>query len=171
MKEINNFTNYEDVVSVLQKDGAFLTVKDRDGNLNAMTIGWALSGIIWRRPVMMVAVRPVRHTYTLLENADDFTVTFPFSDMKEELVCCGSKSGRDLDKFKECSLVTVSSKKINSPIVSAERGRFYECKIVQKTLMDKNNLDPDCEKNFYQSKGHGSHHVYYFGEIMACYEA
>ena len=53
--------------------GAFLTVKAGEA-LNTMTIGWATIGIVWSRPIFMVAVRLSRHTFSLIEEADDFTV-------------------------------------------------------------------------------------------------
>ena len=56
------------------KAGAFLTVKADDA-VNTMTIGWATIGYIWQKPVFMVAVRDSRHTFTLLEKTDNFTVT------------------------------------------------------------------------------------------------
>ena len=55
------------------KKGAFLTVL-ADGKVNTMTIGWATLGFIWQRPVLMIAVRDSRHTFSLLEKIDNFTV-------------------------------------------------------------------------------------------------
>ena len=167
MKEVNSFENYNDIMSVLRGDGAFLTVRDRSSKTNTMTIGWALLGVMWRKPILMVAVRPNRYTSNLLENADDFTVTFPFSDMKKELAFCGSHSGREVSKFKEPTINVLPSQKVRSPIMEVRSARFYECKIVQKTPMDAKTLEPDYEKNLYQGK---SHHIFYFGEIVACYE-
>ena len=88
------------------KKGAFLTVAADDA-VNTMTIGWATIGYIWQRPVFMVAVRDSRHTFNLLEKTDNFTVSIPADDSYHEaLMVCGSKSGRDIDKFKECGLQT-----------------------------------------------------------------
>jgi flavin reductase (DIM6/NTAB) family NADH-FMN oxidoreductase RutF len=168
MKEVNSFENFNDIVSVLRENGAFLTVRDRTNKLNTMTIGWALLGVVWRKPILMIAVRPDRYTFNLLENADDFTVTFPFSDMKKELTFCGANSGRDLDKFRDGSITILPSQKVRSPVIEAKSARYYECKIVEVAPMDAKRLNPDYEKNLYPGK---SHHMFYFGEIVACYEA
>ncbi|MBE0584855.1 MAG: flavin reductase family protein, partial [Desulfofustis sp.] len=56
--------------------GAFLTVKAGD-HVNTMTIGWATIGFVWKREVFMVAVRNSRHTFQLLEQTDNFTVSIP----------------------------------------------------------------------------------------------
>lgn len=65
----------------------------------------------------MVAVRESRHTFGLMEKADDFTVTVPISDYKKEVGFCGTKSGRNFDKFKECDLKTAAGKFADSPII------------------------------------------------------
>lgn len=58
--------------------GAFLTVKDEE-EINTMTIAWGSISYIWNKPIFMVAVRYSRHTYNLIENAKEFTVSIPIS--------------------------------------------------------------------------------------------
>jgi len=147
------------------KEGAFLTVKSRQA-CNTMTIGWATFGIVWRKPIMMVAVRSSRHTFGIMEAAKDFTVTVPAGDMEKEIAFCGSKSGRDVDKFKECNLETTDGRLVLSPIIKTP-GRHYECKIVYKSAMDPAHLDKGYDASVYPQK---DYHTLYFGEILACYE-
>jgi flavin reductase (DIM6/NTAB) family NADH-FMN oxidoreductase RutF len=161
------FSRYEEIIKKLRSQGAFLTVKDRSGRVNVMTIGWGLMGIMWRDPVFMVAIRSNRYTFGLLENADDFTVTIPFSNMSEQLVYCGTHSGSKVDKFKECNLRTMLAENINSPVLEIKNSRQYECKIVQMSAMDKNRLNSQYDIDLYQDH---SYHTYFFGKIVACYE-
>src|SRR5271157_2096046 len=101
MQEVNFTKISGEIIEQLGRNGAFLTVKDRDGNLNTMAIGWASTGIMWRKPVFTVMVRYSRETYRLMENAEDFTVSFPTKgQLAKELAFCGVKSARDIDKFK-----------------------------------------------------------------------
>ena len=100
MKKVNALEIVPAVMKQLP-EGAFLTVAARR-QTNVMTIGWALAGILWGKPVLMVAVRNSRHTFGLIEEADNFTVSVPTKDMKKELELCGTISGRAADKFKEC---------------------------------------------------------------------
>ncbi len=167
MDTANYFSACDKVMKVLSTQGAFLTVKDRTGKVNVMTIGWALLGIVWRDPILMVAVRPSRYTFGLLENADDFTVTIPFSDMGKELVFCGTYSGSKVDKFKEGGLNTIFAKKVNSPIIDIKNARHYECKIVQMSALDKKRLNGQYDEKLYQDR---QYHTYYFGKISDCYE-
>lgn len=147
------------------KKGAFLTVKAGD-IVNTMTIGWATIGYIWQRPVFMVAVRDSRYTFTLLEKTDNFTVSIPAGDNYNKAVAfCGTKSGREHDKFKECNLSIKQAKNIESPIIDIP-GVHYECKIVYKSAMDSSFLDSDLEKLYPQK----DYHTLYFGEILDNYE-
>lgn len=147
------------------KKGAFLTVKAGE-EINTMAIGWATIGHIWRKDVLMVPVRESRYTFGLIEKAENFTVSAPTSDNKKEVMFCGTKSGRDFDKFKECDLKIARSKYVDSPIIDIP-GYHFECKIVYKTAMDPKFLDSTCDDKLYSNK---NYHTLYFGEIKACYK-
>jgi flavin reductase (DIM6/NTAB) family NADH-FMN oxidoreductase RutF len=163
MKKVDYMTVAEKAMEQINT-GAFLTVKAGDA-LNTMTIGWATLGIVWKKPICMVAVRDSRHTFGIIEKAADFTVCFPMTDMKEALMFCGTKSGRDYDKFKECGLEPAKAQKTVSPIINTP-GIHVECKIVLKSAMDPALLEPEYEK-LYPKK---DYHTLYFGEILDCYE-
>ncbi len=164
MKDLNYMTIAEESIKKIRK-GAFLTVKAGKA-LNTMTIGWAAFGFIWQKPIMMVAVRSSRHTSGIMEAAEDFTVTVPAGDMGEETTFCGSKSGRDVDKFKVCNLELFPGSKVVSPIIKTP-GHHYECKIVYKSAMNPAYLDKGYDTSLYPQK---DYHTLYFGEILACYE-
>jgi flavin reductase (DIM6/NTAB) family NADH-FMN oxidoreductase RutF len=164
MKNLNYMTIAEDAMSKIKK-GAFLTVKAADA-LNTMTIGWATFGVIWQKPIMMVAVRSTRHTFGIMEKAQDFTVTIPSGDMSKATAFCGSQSGRDVDKFKKFNLETADGQKVASPIIKVP-GFHYECKIVYKSAMNPAYLDKNLDKSIYPQK---DYHTLYFGEIIGCYE-
>jgi flavin reductase (DIM6/NTAB) family NADH-FMN oxidoreductase RutF len=163
MRDVDVAKVYERVMAQVQA-GAFLTVRAGD-RLNTMTIGWATFGIAWRRPVMMVMVRNSRYTYGIIEQAVDFTVSVPSEDRKRELAFCGTKSGRDVDKFAECRLETAAARQTASPVVRVP-GIHLECRIVYKTPIDPAHLDPGYAP-LYPEK---DYHTLYFGEILGCYE-
>jgi len=164
MKHVDYMMVAQNVMELIKK-GVFLTVKSSAG-LNTMTIGWATIGYIWRKPVMMVAVRTSRHTFSIIEKAKDFTVSIPTADMKKEIAFCGTKSGHDYEKFKECNLTTVVGQQVASPIIETP-GFHFECKIVYKTAMDPGFIDETYQKSLYSDH---DYHTLYFGEIVACYE-
>jgi flavin reductase (DIM6/NTAB) family NADH-FMN oxidoreductase RutF len=164
MRDVDCMSAAEDSINKIKK-GAFLTVKSGNG-LNTMIIGWATFGIVWRKPIMMVAVRLSRHTFGIIEAAKDFTVTVPAGEMDKEIAFCGSKSGREVDKFKECNLETTGSRQVASPILKTP-GRHYECKIIYKSAMDPAHFDEGYDSSIYPLK---DYHTLYFGKILACYE-
>lgn len=163
-KDIKYNWNLELVLDQIRK-GAFLTVKS-GGGTNTMTIGWASFGVIWNKPILMVMVRKSRHTYELIEKADNFTVSVPVNkDLKKSLAYCGTYSGRDVDKFKEMNLSVKKSKSVESPIIK-ECDYHYECKIVFKQDMDPKELNEDIHKKNYPID---DFHTLYFGEIVESY--
>jgi flavin reductase (DIM6/NTAB) family NADH-FMN oxidoreductase RutF len=163
MRDVDFMAAYEGVMKQV-KEGAFLTVKAGEA-LNTMTIGWATLGFAWKKPMMMVMVRNSRHTFSLIEKAADFTVSVPAAGMKKEIAFCGTKSGRDVDKFKECKLKAAPSRQVVSPIIQIP-GIHFECRIVYKNAIDPSRLTREFDP-IYPEK---DYHTLYFGEIQACYE-
>ncbi|WP_202709406.1 flavin reductase family protein [Sporosalibacterium faouarense] len=165
MKKDINFNEYSTEMLEQLKKGAFLTVKDGD-KVNTMTIGWGNIGVVWGKPIFTVEVRYSRYTYELLENSKEFTVSIPLNkDLKEELGICGTKSGRDIDKFTECELTPEQGKVLSTPIVG-ECELHYECKVVYKQAMEPGTLSDEIKEKYYTNN---DYHVLYYGEIVATY--
>jgi flavin reductase (DIM6/NTAB) family NADH-FMN oxidoreductase RutF len=163
MQDVDFMSVYERVMKQI-KEGAFLTVKAGE-ELNTMTIGWATIGIAWRKPIMMVMVRNSRYTFNLIEKAVDFTVSVPTGEMKKQIAFCGTKSGRDVDKFKETGLKIAPSRLVVSPVIQIP-GIHFECRIVYKNAIDPSQLTRNYDP-LYPEK---DYHTLYFGEIISCYE-
>ncbi len=144
-------------------NGAFLVVQTKNRR-NVMTIGWALFGYVWRRFTLMVAVRNSRFTHELLEEANSFSVSVPSSQMEKELNFCGSKSGREFDKFKECALQIMDTKIGDSPLLNIP-GYHYQCRLIYKSPLDPRFLDQDL-MTIYPAQ---DYHTLYFGEILAAF--
>ena len=161
MKEIS-FDQYAPQVLQQLPKGAFLTVS-HGGLDNTMTIGWGSLGVIWGKPVFSVLVRPSRFTFGLLESSGEFTVSVPLTDMSKALGICGSKSGRDIDKFAAAELQKMQGIKISTPVIGGA-GLHYECKVLFKQPMNPALLDPAINAASYSS---GDYHTIYYGLIEA----
>lgn len=162
-------TNYSEFIKkaaeILPK-GAFLTTKYND-KINTMTIGWGTFGFQWGVPTAEVMVRESRFTKGLIDEAMEFTLTFPYDEsMKTALSCCGQKSGRDCDKISDCNLSLIDSKEISTPVVSC-KGLAFECKIIAKTEMQSGLTDLGVLDKWYKN---GDLHTIYYAKVEACYE-
>lgn len=152
----------ENVIKSLRKGGAFLTVKYKDKK-NTMTIGWGEIGFTWGIPVFTIYVRHSRYSHDLIEKSNEFTVSVPFDDkFKKALAFCGTKSGRDVDKFVECNLNLKDSETIETPYIDG-CDADYECKVIYKNEINPKDFDKDLNSKIY---GDNDYHTIYYGQIL-----
>lgn len=148
----------------MNSGGVFLNVKG-GGEANTMTISWGTIGIAWGGDVFMTMVRHSRHTHGLIERAGRFTVSIPPSGrLRDALAYCGTKSGRDGDKFAAAGLTAAPARSFEGVTVG-ECALQVECEIVCATEMDASRL-ADSIRPAYAD---GDMHTLYFGKIVACY--
>jgi flavin reductase (DIM6/NTAB) family NADH-FMN oxidoreductase RutF len=148
----------------MQNGGLFLTTKGE--KLNTMVIGWGGINVYFRRPVFIVPVRLSRFTHQLIEGSSCFTVSVPREgELKKALSFCGSKSGRDYDKFTECGLTAVPGRNCDVPVIG-ECALHYECEIIYSQHMDEEKLKEEVDREIYPNS---VYHTFYFGQILDCY--
>jgi len=150
--------------------GAFLTVRNAGiagiERCNTMTIGWGSLSEYWGKDIFIAPVRPSRYTFELLKNADEFTVSIPTGgQLDAALGICGSKSGRDADKYALANIKLEEAKTIETPII-AGCDIYYECKILYFTDLIKEKLPNEVLASSYPKD---DLHRLFFGEIVACY--
>ena len=162
---VEDFDFVDETHRLMRDGGLFLVSAGDHGRPNAMTIGWGLVGTIWRKPFFTVAVRLSRHTHRLMEESDAFTVCLPAEGMRGALDICGTRSGRDMDKFKELGLTAEKGFLVDAPYI-AECPVHYECRVAYKTELRPGQLIEELEKDAYPG---GNYHVIYFGQIMGVY--
>jgi flavin reductase (DIM6/NTAB) family NADH-FMN oxidoreductase RutF len=154
----------EETVRAFGEDRVLLVSRGKEGLPNVMAIGWGTMGIIWRKPIFIVLVRPSRFTYKLIEETGEFTVNVVPPKLKEVVQYCGSVSGRDYDKFKEKQLTALPSQKVRTPMIK-ECILHFECRVVGKSDLIPSELEKSIINTFYAK---GDFHRIYFGEILAC---
>ncbi len=110
-----------------------------EGKHNIITIAWA--GTVCSDPPMLsIAVRPLRHSYRMIEDTGEFVVNIPSSSMTETMDYCGLVSGRDVDKFAERGLTAVPSSQLQCAPLIAECPVNLECKVEQKLMLGSHAL-------------------------------
>ena len=159
------FNEYADKLLEQLQKGIFMTTK-KDDKVNTMTIAWGGINFVWNKPMFVAYVRYTRDTYQMVENTNEFTINIPLKkDLRKELGFCGSKSGRDYDKIKECNFNLHDSRVINTPILS-DCEMHYECKVIYKQAMEPGNILNEVKERFYSNN---NFHVVYYGEIVDSY--
>ena len=160
--KVELFEVLHETLDRLSGDGILLLAGDPP---NPMTIGWGTVGHIWNKPIMTVMVRPVRHTFSLMESARDFSVCILPDQYTRELNLCGTKSGREINKLEACNFHIERCSGIDSFFIS-ESTIHYECRIIHKNFIDPSTLDPLIDKKYYPVK---DYHMVYYGEIMGIF--
>lgn len=161
-----DITEYADTIAKMLKKGVFLTTKSAD-KVNSMIIGWGHIGRIWERDVFIAYIRKCRYTRELLDENPEFTVNVPINGFdKKAFAVCGTESGRDKDKIKECSLTLVESENISVPAIK-EFPLTLECKVIYREEQDASRLPEIIKKQFYTVET--EEHISYYAEIVDTY--
>ena len=105
-----------------------VTTTSAEGKPNIITLGWAMptSG---QPPMCAVSIGLPRYSHALLEQVPEFVLSFPAEDMMEAMLLCGTKSGRDTDKFGETGLTAIPATQVRPPLIG-EAVTNMECRVV-----------------------------------------
>ena len=173
-KEINVF-DYAGHICKEMKKGILLTSKAGD-TLNTMTIGWGMLGIEWGKPIFIALVRESRFTKGLIEESGEFTVNIPYGDIDSKILgFCGTKSGRDVDKFAELGLTPEEPLVIHTPGIR-QLPLTLECKLLYTQPQELSAIPQDILDRYYPQDVDGTapgknrdFHIAYYGEIVNAY--
>lgn len=106
-----------------------ITCRNKEGKENVFTVAW--TGTICTKPPMLsISIRPERLSYEYIKETMEFTVNMPHRKQTKETDFCGVRSGRQLDKIKECGFTMVEGKDVNVPFIK-ECPVNIECKVKQ----------------------------------------
>lgn len=104
-----------------------VSTRGKDGRDNLFTVAW--TGTVCTNPPMLyISVRRSRYSYRALSETGVFAVNLTTEDLVRAADYCGVVSGRDHDKFRECSLTKEPAEKIPVSLV-AESPVNIECRI------------------------------------------
>lgn len=129
--------------------------------LNTMTASWGGLGVIWGAPAATCYIRPQRYTKEFVDREEYFTLTFFPEEYRKALSLCGSKSGREIDKVKECGF-TVKTASCGAPYFE-EAELVLVCRKRFAQAMDPSNIPQEIKEKWYPQK---DYHTMYIGEIV-----
>lgn len=142
------------------KDWALVTAGSAE-KCNTMTVSWGGVGVLWGKNVAFIFIRESRYTKEFLDGGDFFSVSFPAEKYREALNLCGSKSGRDIDKFKEAGLTPAFRHGI--PYIDEANIVLLCSKMAAVPMAENSFTDKNIMKKWY---GDGDMHTMYVGEII-----
>ncbi len=112
---------------------------------NLITLAY-VGKVCSRPPIIAISIQPIRHSYQIIENLGEFVINYPTINQLREMDYCGTRSGRDVDKWKELNLTKEKASVVSVPMVK-EFPWNMECKVVNRLELGT--------------------HVCYFGEVVA----
>lgn len=141
----------ENVFRLVGKDWMLITAGHGE-TVNTMTASWGGMGVLWNKPVAFCFIRPQRYTYALTEATERFSLSFFTEDYRPALRLCGTKSGRDTDKFAAAGLTPALLDDV--PYVAEARLVLICRKLYADMLKKEAFLDPALLANYPQDDFH-----------------
>lgn len=133
---------------------------------NTMTASWGGVGIIWGQPAATCYIRPQRYTKEFVDSSEYFTLCFFDESHRSHLSLCGTTSGRDVDKVKECGF-TVLAGAGNAPYF-AEAELVLVCKKqYAQEMKPECMVDTTLDQEWYPDQ---DYHTLYIGQIVEAYQ-
>lgn len=155
--KINPFT-------LINKEWMLIVAGDETAH-NCMTASWGSLGELWGHYTATIHIRPQRYTREFVEKQDYFSLCFFDSDRRDVLNFCGSKSGKDFDKAKECGLTVNFDEK--APYYEEAKLVLVCRKLYSQDMKAENFIDKSIIDKAYPA---GDFHRNYVGEIVAVLE-
>ena len=112
---------------------------------NLITLAY-VGKVCLQPPIIAISIHPRRHSYKLIEKHREFVINYPTKDQLREMDYCGTRSGRDVNKWDDLNLTKEQGIVVQVPMVK-EFPWNMECKIIKRIEL-------------------GSH-VCFFGEVVA----
>ena len=150
----------KNVFSLIGKQWMLITAGTRQ-RCNTMTASWGGLGVLWGADVATVYIRPQRYTKEFVDREEYFTLSFFGEEWRKALALCGAKSGREVDKVKECGF-TVQAAGCGAPYFE-EAELVLVCRKRLAQELDADKLPQDVKEKWYPER---DYHTMYIGEIV-----
>ena len=107
-----------------------VSTADKHGNSNILTIAW--TGTVCTNPPMAyISVRPERYSYHMIKESGEFVINLTTRKLAHAADYCGVRSGRDVDKWKECGLTKKKASTLKYAPAVKEAPVNIECRVVR----------------------------------------
>lgn len=163
-EELDFWTCTAEILTRLRNEGVLCTVVDNAGQRNLLTLGWGQLGPAYHgHPVFIIAVTPLRYSWRFLEEVPEFVIAVPDDSLRPAVELCGTRSGRDLDKFRAAGLTPVPSVHVRAPSI-LECPINVECRVYTRVAPPHLLLTPE-----HRQRPLDQQHTIYFAEVLGTY--
>lgn len=164
-REVLDFHKHAgEILRRMAGDGVLCTVADAAGDDNVLTLGWGQTGPGYQgNPVFTIAVTPLRYSWRFLEEVPEFVIAAPDDSLQPAADLCGTRSGRDLDKFEAAGLTRVKSAHVTPPSI-LQCPINCECRVYTKIAPPHELLSPQHRKPPLAEQ-----HTIYFAQVLGTY--
>lgn len=101
---------------------------DSKGHANLIALGWNMP-TSHSPPIAAISIGITRYSHQLIHESQEFVLVFPSYEMQDQVMYCGTYSGRDVDKFQQTGLTPVPAKFVQPPLVK-EAVVNMECQVI-----------------------------------------
>ena len=131
-------TNFKAGNMLYPLPAVLVSVADKQGNTNILTIAWA-GTVCTNPPMVSISVRPSRFSHHMLMESREFVINLTTKELVFATDYCGVKSGREVDKWKELHLTPLASQEVAAPSI-AESPVNIECKMERVEHLGSHDL-------------------------------
>jgi len=108
--------------------GPTVLITSRQGEkINVMTAAWQMP-VSFKPVLIAISIGHQRFSHGMISKSREFVINIPHLGMIKEVLCCGTQSGREIDKFSVCKLTPVKAQKVKAPLIKECLGNI-ECKL------------------------------------------
>ena len=162
--ELDFWAHTGEILTRMRNGGGLCTVVDEQGEKNVLTLGWGQIGPFYHNhPVFVIAVTPLRYSWRFLEQVHEFVIAVPNDALQGAVKLCGTRSGRDVDKFEAAGLTSVPSVHVRAPSI-LECPLNVECRIYARVAPPHMLLTPEHRQRPVQEQ-----HTIYFAEVLGTF--
>jgi len=104
---------------------AIAIARDPQGKYNPITLGWVMC-TSHEPPMLAISVGLTRYSLEAIRHAKEFVIAFPSTNMAEDALFFGTKSGRDVNKLEARQTPTLPATKIDG-VLLADAVANFEC--------------------------------------------
>lgn len=96
---------------------AIVSVRDKDGNNNALAVGF-VANVSLDPAMVMIGIIPSRYSHHMIKENSCFVINFPNQEFKEQYMYLGTTSGAKENKFETKNIQWKDGDIVNAPILT-----------------------------------------------------